>query len=82
MAAVAAGYRKGLVSAGWAIFCFLAQTSIGNGPLPCRDSISGFLGSFQVWRFVLWLEAPGYYSFANEWVKVMNLQRTSEGSCG
>ena len=28
-------------------FCFLVQTSVENGALPCMDSISGFLGSFQ-----------------------------------
>ena len=28
-------------------FCFPVRTSVENGPLPCRDSISGFLGSFQ-----------------------------------
>ena len=32
MAAAPAGYRKGLVSAGWLIFCLLAQTSTENGP--------------------------------------------------
>ena len=28
-------------------FCFLVQTSVENSPSPCRDSISGFLGSFH-----------------------------------
>ena len=32
MVAVAASYRESLVSAGWAVFFFLAQMSIENGP--------------------------------------------------
>ena len=49
MAAVAAGYRKSLVSARWPVLLL----SCANGRRkcmvlsPCRGSISGFLGSFQ-----------------------------------
>ena len=32
MVAVAASYRKNLVSAGWAVFFFLAQMSTENSP--------------------------------------------------
>ena len=38
--AVAAGCRKALVNARWAIFCFLPQTGPEMLLIPCRGSIS------------------------------------------
>ena len=47
MAAVAAGYRKGLVSYGWSVPLLSSIETVFS---PCRDSISSFLGSFQSGR--------------------------------
>ena len=47
MAAVAAAYRKPWSMPGGPFVCFLAQTGVEMLLSPCRDSISGILGSFQ-----------------------------------
>ena len=77
MAVVAAGYRKGLVSAGWPVLLFSCTNK-------CRKRsfhlIGGFLGSFQSGgafsgQRALTIE----YSVMSG---VMNQQKTSEGRCG
>ena len=102
MAAVAAGYRKGLVSAdrAWRLlqlaierawsaldglfFCFLVRTSVENGAFTLKELHFWLFRQLSVWRSVLWSEGPDYWTLG-KWVgvvRVMNLQRTSEGSCG
>ena len=47
MAAVAAGYRMGLVSAGWPALLLSCTNGRRKLSFHRRDSISGVLGSFQ-----------------------------------
>ena len=58
MAAVAAGCRKALVNARWAI---VLLSSTNELLLHCRDSISDILGSFQSGGALsIWSEGPDY----------------------
>ena len=61
-------WRLALVSAGWAI-CLLSCT---NGHRKRSFHLVGlhfwYFRQRLVWRSVLWLESPDYWTLANEWV--------------
>ena len=70
MAAVAAGYKKGLVSAGWPALLLSCTNGRRKTVLsPCRDSISGLLGTFQ----------PGG-AFSCQ--RVLTIERSVMSGCG
>ena len=77
MAAVAAGYRKSLVSAAWPALLL----SCTNG---CRKRSFHLLGTpFLAYQAAFCLRAqPIERLVMSECVRVMNLQRASEESCG
>ena len=68
IAAVAAGYRKGLTALDGLLFCFLVQTSVENGPFTLQGFHFWLLGQLSVWRSGLWSDGSDYWMLGNEWV--------------